>query len=562
MNSTESLLLESVRIHIWIARRTDSQKGCGTHSDPYAANTATAFDLIMRTIVVPKTTVHLGPGDFHTLGYSDESPTLGWEVKAGIKLLGSGIGVTNLYLDLPASPVNPSHHLAIGHSLTSGLGVANKVDFTEISDLSILCPAPSAANTACSGIRLLGNHTRVRRVQVTGWGSQTSLRRAYGIACGTALVSLQPTGVVDINTSITNTGVEDCLVMSPAVAGQPAVGIHVGPVGLHGILPFLGVSREAFGLGAVIRNCFVDCLASGQTIPSSQVTGISVGWCRGLVVDANQVQNAIVAGPYANNTSIQDIVVSNNYYRNVRKGPFLDYGPVGPTATLASLSATLSGTLVTATANFPAAPAGQVHLLSVGDRVQITGAIPAQFNGTYEITEVVNALSVRFTLVTKTLPSPSTASTPGSLGKLFGTGRVVIENNVVELATGGTDGDTLACHLHDGGTQSASGIFIHTNVLIRNNKFRYLDGAPPAGLPGRAVEVSGAKNLIIRDNIAENRYLDPLRNQRCGSVRYSNNRTPVAALIRGANITNGFRYDDIEIETEDAMVLSLIRRRR
>ena len=59
--------------------------------------------------------VYLGPGTFVTNGYSDSVPG-GYQVKPGMKLIGSGIDVTKLVL-AAVSPVSPAEFFAIGHPL-------------------------------------------------------------------------------------------------------------------------------------------------------------------------------------------------------------------------------------------------------------------------------------------------------------------------------------------------------------------------------------------------------------------------------------------------------------
>ena len=71
MSLLDALLLESSRINVWIAYRTDGIKGSGTLSDPYDGSSATKFDQLMRDLAAlsDATRVNLGPGVFETNGF-------------------------------------------------------------------------------------------------------------------------------------------------------------------------------------------------------------------------------------------------------------------------------------------------------------------------------------------------------------------------------------------------------------------------------------------------------------------------------------------------------------
>jgi hypothetical protein len=77
MSLLEALLLDPVRIHVWIAQRSDGIAGSGTQTDPYDGSTLAKFDALMSGMAL-NTCVHLGPGEFETAGYySSASPATG-----------------------------------------------------------------------------------------------------------------------------------------------------------------------------------------------------------------------------------------------------------------------------------------------------------------------------------------------------------------------------------------------------------------------------------------------------------------------------------------------------
>jgi len=98
MPLTDALLLDAAPFNVWIAARTDGIKGCGTTpGDPFDGSTQSRFDAVMQTIAAQfpgkKVAIHLGPGTFETRGYPNSG---GWQIKAGMRILGSGIDVTTI----------------------------------------------------------------------------------------------------------------------------------------------------------------------------------------------------------------------------------------------------------------------------------------------------------------------------------------------------------------------------------------------------------------------------------------------------------------------------------
>jgi hypothetical protein len=102
--------------------------------------------------------------------------------------------------------------------------------------------------------------------------------------------------------------------------------------------------------------------------------------------------------------------------------------------------------------------------------------------------------------------------------------------------------------------------YFHGDIIIRNNKIRWVDGLPPADT-GVKVRVAGAKNAIVKDNIIDTIATHPLENERCGSGTLFNNRAPGGLLLRGWNKDLSRYYDELETEAEDALVMSLFNKR-
>ena len=117
MSLLDALLLDPAPFQVWIADRTkDRQKGSGTANDPYDGGVG-KFDALMNQLAsVPNLMIRLGPGTFTTQGYYDGAST-GWQAKRGMKILGSGVEVTQLKLAGVAQ--NGVQYFVVGHPISS-----------------------------------------------------------------------------------------------------------------------------------------------------------------------------------------------------------------------------------------------------------------------------------------------------------------------------------------------------------------------------------------------------------------------------------------------------------
>jgi hypothetical protein len=79
-----------------------------------------------------------------------------------------------------------------------------------------------------------------------------------------------------------------------------------------------------FGRAPFIRNCLVD--GGSPTSATAEYRALSMGACHGGVVEGNQIHNVKIGGPYQDKLSTREIIVRNNTYRNVIKGPYWNLG--------------------------------------------------------------------------------------------------------------------------------------------------------------------------------------------------------------------------------------------
>src|SRR5439155_20293061 len=117
-----------------------------------------------------------------------------------------------------------------------------------------------------------------------------------------------------------DSGIADCIAVMPSAnnAGQTTV-FHVGSQ------EDMAITNEGFAKSPYIRNCFVDC-GIGSPALAGNYRGLSMGWCHGRVIEGNQVHNTDIGGPFQDKRSARDIIVRNNYYRNVARGPYWNLG--------------------------------------------------------------------------------------------------------------------------------------------------------------------------------------------------------------------------------------------
>jgi len=150
-------------------------------------------------------------------------------------------------------------------------------------------------------------------VKVVDWGTKSS-----GPSCQViSMITGDPTWSTE---QIVNTGIEECIAVEPDInTGTPVTVFHIGPKQAP------GTALEGLGLAPYIRNCFVDCGA--LTLPlSPDIRALSMSWCRNGVVDGNQIRQVRIGGPFVEGASASGLLIRDNTYQNVRRGPHLKLG--------------------------------------------------------------------------------------------------------------------------------------------------------------------------------------------------------------------------------------------
>jgi hypothetical protein len=621
MSLLEALLLDPVRMNVWVAARTDGVAGTGTQGDPFDGSTQAKFDGVMHALPMPvlgisrsETTatatalshgfpngslvliagatgadasryngsfiisnvttntfqytmsgtpsgsatgtiscrlssaggpmvplplsppiaVRLGPGTFKTNGYADNVAG-GWQARPAMKILGSGVQVTTLQL---AGGGSNGHYYAVGHAV-SPAGQPNLLDYFEISDLTIDCNFAAFSGTAaCGAVRVMGNHARVRRLMVINWGTRATTNPCFVLSAVTA---------TDI-ASVEDCGIEECVVVSPATTGNtgPITVLHAGGTEAPPAAPL------TYGVAPYVRNCFID---AGESSPfSPEIRGLSMAWCKAGIIEGNQAHN-LTYGTFQQSTGAQDLVVRNNWFKNVNRGIFLGGVQNSPPAGSGNLAASGGSATVTLTAG---------SLPSVGDYLLLNTNPSTVFDGIVVTVESLNVPgnSFRFSTVLTGMAKVS------SLRKVFGVTNLTIEGNVVELATA-TSGYLVGIHANDSwgastpAKDAGNPTFLFGKMIVRDNKLRYVDGAFASNYAGYGMQLNSAANLLVRNNVVESASVTPpsIQNDRCGAVAYFNNQTPAGVLIQGTNGDSGVPYEELSTIADFALVMGLFNRK-
>ncbi|MBL9171512.1 MAG: hypothetical protein JNN07_27515 [Verrucomicrobiales bacterium] len=305
----------------------------------------------------------------------------------------------------------------------------------------------------------------------------------------------------------------------------------------------------------------------------------------GAIVEGNQIRNCTFGGPYIDTYGVPEIVIRNNLYSGVRRGPFQSLEqPVGTVVsqriTLTWVSRT-SGTLVTFTTK-----SGLPHGLGVGqgllvqDTKNSLGGLIDEYNRSFKVFEVISATNFTIVLDAVPLTDPDNSKTPTiSMEYLWETVRCVVEKNVIELVPGvkgaggashgiNFDGTIPARYFNSPPWPPANRVFWRfRQIEVRNNTIRYASDAFGNPLPGDAVYESAVSNVLAQtarvfDNIVDIK-LDaapdtPLKHLNCGSVTYFNNRTSAGELVQGWLQGSVQRLPELSTLIDDALTMSFL----
>jgi hypothetical protein len=283
--------------------------------------------------------------------------------------------------------------------------------------------------------------------------------------------------------------------------------------------------------------------------PSFQALSNDAGTA--AVVESNRIFNCLTGGPYHDTFNTKDLIIRRNHYRGVNSGPYQQMGFLN--AAKAGKTLTNNGAIAIFETYLP-------HGFSVGQAVQIAGASDPLFNGTFPVWSVPNP--TQFTYQMTSTPSPNT-STSFTFRTLWQTGRLVIENNIIELIP----------NIHPNGYGRPLGIelfapdfglvYVFRQVVIRNNVIRRVDDGPDSSQWPVAIRLFNCENAIVEDNVIGLTTSNPIRRYYCKSIKFLNNQGPDGTLVQGGEFNISApevlvrRDTELQINLEDATLLSL-----
>ncbi len=282
---------------------------------------------------------------------------------------------------------------------------------------------------------------------------------------------------------------------------------------------------------------------TGSVFITGGFHGLSADNGSAAVAEGNAILNCYIGGPYHDTYPTRDLTVRNNFYRNVTIGPYQNLNGKSFTP--------LAGTIshIGNVATFSTAPT--VHNIRFGQRVEITGAAEAVFNGEFKVTAVTP------TTFSYELPSapPQPAGGSPQVRVFFETENLIIEDNVIELAH----------NIHPAGWGPPSGIVVaggipprrvFPKVFVRGNFVRLIDGEPDPWAWG--VDILGCENGRVESNLVELTGFYRVVDRHSTNVTYFNNRDAANALTRGRDgITNVLR-EEVETQIDDALVAAFL----
>lgn len=254
MSLLDAILLEPLKRtnEVWIAWRTDGNKGTGTEDDPYNGSTQALFDTLMRSLDAQglgNITIHIGPGVFETHGTGGLEVGVGWRMRQGWKIQGSGIDVT--VIKLVGVDDESRLILAIGNKLHD-----DRADHSEVSDLTVDCNLPGNPGMSVGAVSLVGSHTRIRRVRAIHFGTETSEAECFVLVIASAHPAL------DQVAELQDCMIEDCICEHPSennARETTVLLVSSGETRPDGIM--------AHPRATVLRNNYINCIYSQNEVP-------------------------------------------------------------------------------------------------------------------------------------------------------------------------------------------------------------------------------------------------------------------------------------------------------
>ena len=288
----------------------------------------------------------------------------------------------------------------------------------------------------------------------------------------------------------------------------------------------------AYHRACVIRNNYVNCAYKSDGLAHLDIDfhAFSVDSGTMAVAEGNRVFHCRTGGAYHDTWRTRDLVIRNNYYHNVVNGPVQHMGGFsGPRPGASGWSLTHVGKTATFETGFsPANGYPQGHGLSVGDGVRVAfaevgGSQNNPYNGFFVVT-AVTATAFSYEMLSD--PGANALGAP-QFGALWQTNNLVIENNVIELATLTAAGTAPIAMDFDG--LKLKSPYVFRKVTIRNNWIRQVDDQSDPNSYG--ILMNSVESALIEGNIIDLVGDTKILFSACGVVKGFNNSTSAGANI-------------------------------
>jgi hypothetical protein len=192
------------------------------------------------------------------------------------------------------------------------------------------------------------------------------------------------------------------------------------------------------------------------------------------------------------------------------------------------------------------------HDFRPGDIVEIIHG-ETGYNGYFLVKERTDAKTFKFEIDS---PPPSNSSESGYYAKRWQAKELIIEHNVIELASQLiSNGVPRGVYIEASGI-SASPQYTFPKVVIRNNVISHVDRIRIAGDDSRGIDLFNVHNVLIENNVIDLDRADPILHNGCLNVKCFNNTsadgTPLAAL----NTTQSQHSEELRDKIMDATIVA------
>jgi hypothetical protein len=387
----EGLLLDGVydppivTQDVYIALRSDSSTGAGTAENPFRGNTAAEFDAVMRkvckndalTLQSINTTVHLGPGEFQTVGGNTGSTANGFVLCNTVRVTGAGRDVTRLKLTGPFGG-----NVFAAPFLTPLTGV-------EIDNLCIDCGRMGAA------IQISGQNILIRDLRIVQFGPDEDVYNRI---------------IVRLADSASGRIARNCIIERVAFDDSGGYATDASVI----LVQLDAASQLEAHQFCVVRQCFFN--AEPITPPGSPplvypAIGILTRSGRGFIAEENQMLK-VTTGIKQEDATI-DSIFWNNEFDVVQYGIDISHDATSPAV-------------------------GRVIMIENAINLARTTAVGIQVVG--ETTERnFKDIIVRKNVIAADPNSGGSTSSLAGI-KVFNTTNAIVENNVINDCENGTTG--------------------------------------------------------------------------------------------------------------------------